>query len=519
MIGRWILRITAFLLFLPASQCLAAETPTSLQELILLGLHENLGLQASQLEIPVSREATSAEEGRFDVELFAESAYSDVRTPNSSSLIPQTSFDSKTLSGDVGVRKRFETGLSGELAFSTQRLDDSSVIESLNPKYQSALGLNLTQPLLREAGRQVNLLNVKVAQGQSMQARYAFLQQAQNLALGIEVGFYDLLKARSEERFREEAWQLTQTLLKGNQRKLDAGLIPITEVQEAETALAGRDLEHVLAMQQREVQAHRLNGLLNNLLPEPLTTSKQLKNEFSDLAQPDQVSVISVPEALRSAEQSRPDLQIAAITVDNSRLRENAAENRKKPRLDLNLTARTAGLSGEERSPGTIPYAGDWSDSLSSLAQSDGYQWGAGLQFSYPLGNRSLAAAYRGAQFQTRQSELQRKDLLSRVEAELRERLTQVQRLGQLVDISTRFQELAEISFRQETRRLEQGLSDTFRVLTFQEKMISAKIDRVAALVEFNKSLASLSYAMGSNLLRLGIVADLTNEEIRFEEN
>ncbi len=34
-----------------------------------------------------------------------------------------------------------------------------------------------------------------------------------------------------------------------------------------------------------------------------------------------------------------------------------------------------------------------------------------------------------------------------------------------------------------------------------------------------NKSLASLSYAMGTNLLRHGIVANLSSKEIRFEEN
>ena len=123
------------------------------------------------------------------------------------------------------------------------------------------------------------------------------------------------------------------------------------------------------------------------------------------------------------------------------------------------------------------------------------------------------------AQYQHRQAQLSHRDLLAQVDAELRERLTQVQRLGQLVDISTRFDNLAKISFKQEIRRLEEGLSNSFRVLTFQEKMISASISQIAALVEYNKSLASLSYAMGTNLLRHGIVVKLSSKEIHFEEN
>jgi outer membrane protein TolC len=515
----YLLPLLAALQFCLPALLAAEETSVSLQSLLVLGLERNLGLQAARLALPNARNAIIIEEGGFDTELFANTDYLETQTPYASSLSPATSIDASRLSGTAGLRKRFASGLSASLSLNSSRIDESPTTEVLNPRYKTGFSLDLSQPLLRNFGNTNNLLSLNLARGRSQQAEYRFLQQAQNLVLTIETGYYDLLLARSSESLRLEAWQLSRKLYAGNQRKFDAGIIPISEVQEAETAVAGNELEYVLAQQQREVQTHRLNGLLNDRLPESLATPQSAAVEYAELIQPQKAYFPNAREALTSAEQSRPDLLIAAIDVTNSELGENAARNRSRPRLDLDLHLSSEGLSGSEDPAGSSPYRGDWSDSFSSSASADGYQWGAGLRFSYPLGNRSLKAAVRVSADQRRQAQLTRRDLLSRVETELRERLTQVQRLGQLVEIANRFQQLAEVSFKQETRRLEEGFSDSFRVLSFQEKMIAARIARVAALVEYNKSLASLSYAMGTNLLRHGIVANLSAREIRFEEN
>ncbi len=497
----------------------AKRSGDDLQSLILLGLQQNLGLQSSRIDLTRSRAAIGIEEGGFAPEIFMDGGYSEERSPNSSSLIPQNSFDRQTLSADLGLRKKFAGGLSASLSLGGREVEDSSQTESLNPRYLTSLGLELRQPLLRDRGPQVNRLAVHLARGRSLQATYHFLQQAQNLSLGIEIGYYELLNALSEEALRKEARELTEVLLKANQRKLDAGLIPISELQQAETALAGSDLDYLLAKQQREVDALRLNRLLNNLLPDSLQTPGNPEGAAAQLAQPGRSSPPELAGLLRQAETNRPDLRIAQIEIEQNRQSENSARIQRLPQLDLSLQLQSVGLAGEEREPGNLPYSGSWGDSLDSMAQRDGYLWGAGLQFSYPLGNQSAKSAYLVARQQTRKAQLDRRDLRLAVETELRERLTQVRRLGEMVEVSDRFQELAEISFKQEVRRLDEGLSDTFRVLDFQEKMIAAKINRFAALIEYNKSLASLSYAIGTNLLRHGIVADLSSEEIRFEEN
>ena len=518
---QWVCLVLFFAMALhmnSATSFAAEKNSVSMQSLLTLGLEENLGLRASRFTVSAAHAAIAIEEGAFDPEFFATTDYQETQSPYTSSTLTLSRVEVSQLSGSAGLRKQFPSGLNTSLALNSIRTEDNPTSEALNPRYQTGLSLELTQPLLRNAGSATNLLALNLAKGKSQQEQYRFLQQAQTLALDIERGYFDLIRSRLTERLRKEAVQLTRELLEGNQRKLEAEIIPITEVQEAETALAERELEYVLVQQQREVQAHRLNGLLNNRLPLSLATPLPSFVEVTELILPENAHFPDFLDALKSAELNRPDLKISAINIKNSNLSETSANNRVKPQLDLSLHLSTDGLAGSERPIKTSPYQGDWTESFSSMTSADGYQWRAGLNFSMPLGNRSFKAASRVAQHHSRQAKLSHRDLLNQVATELREQRTQTQRLGQLVEISSRFQELAELSFKQESRRLEEGLSDSFRVLTFQEKMIVARISRVSALVEFNKSLTSLNYAMGNNLLRHGIVTDLSSKEIRFEE-
>ena len=90
-------------------------------------------------------------------------------------------------------------------------------------------------------------------------------------------------------------------------------------------------------------------------------------------------------------------------------------------------------------------------------------------------------------------------------------------RNGERFAIAERLQALADITLQQENRRLAEGLSDTFRVLTFQGNLIDARIERLSALIEYNKSLARYHQSVGTNLVRHGIVARIEQKEIRFE--
>ncbi|NOQ50830.1 MAG: hypothetical protein GQ578_01235, partial [Desulfuromonadaceae bacterium] len=80
---------------------------------------------------------------------------------------------------------------------------------------------------------------------------------------------------------------------------------------------------------------------------------------------------------------------------------------------------------------------------------------------------------------------------------ELRQRRINLLHALEQVKIAEEFERLAEISLNQEQRRLDEGLSDTFRLLSFQDKMVNAKIGRVDALVQYYGSIAQMNFYRG----------------------
>jgi len=82
-----------------------------------------------------------------------------------------------------------------------------------------------------------------------------------------------------------------------------------------------------------------------------------------------------------------------------------------------------------------------------------------------------------------------------------------VERSLERVGVAERFEGLAQTTLTQEMERLKEGLSDTFRILDFQDDVIGAHIRKTSALVDFNQGLTNLYRAMGINLKRYSIVA------------
>jgi AcrR family transcriptional regulator len=91
--------------------------------------------------------------------------------------------------------------------------------------------------------------------------------------------------------------------------------------------------------------------------------------------------------------------------------------------------------------------------------------------------------------------------------------LVTVKRSLERVGVAERFEGLAQTTLSQEMERLKEGLSDTFRILDFQDDVIGAHIRKTSALVDFNQGLANLFRAMGNNLERFDIVAAMPEKE------
>lgn len=487
----------------------------SLREALFRGLEENFDLLAERVNLPIGREDVTVEEAHFDPVADAVFSMEGERTPTASSSYADPYARRRELLAGVGLGKVFETGFAARLALESSRLDSNADSARLDPEYRSYLILDLRQPLLRDAGAEVTTTELRLADQRLNQARFYYLDQAQRLAEEIELAYFELARSHEILRLRIESRELARELLLGNNAKFEAGIVPITEVQEAETAVAARDEQVVFARQQMETAAHRLKNLLEITYDDPRASGPLVTEPLpgTDQVRPD------LETALALALGSRPDLEGQRLEIALRDIRLAYQRNQRLPRLDLEASFGVNGLSGEAEGVAARRYEGDSWRSLDEAGQGDGYDWYAGLRLEYPLGNRAAEARFRRAGHEKRQSLYRLKGLETTIETEVRNALTAVERGLERVRVAERFQGLADVTLSQEMERLGEGLSDTFRVLDFQDDIIEARLRKVNALVDFNQGLAGLYRAMGANLERHGILPLSEEKDVAHDRN
>lgn len=494
-----------------AGSAFSLEGPVlSLRSALARGLQQNLDLQVEELTIPIRQQDATVEDSVFDPVLEASIFSRQDRAPSASAFTEDNVNEFRGTGGSAGVRKRFRFGLESTLGFDSNRSTNNSTVDSLRPQYRSILLVDFTQPLLKDFGSPVNTTSYRVNQNRIRQAIQGYELQAQRLVAEIETAYYLLAGGIEVLRYRTDSRQLAKDLLQGNRQKLEAGIVPVSEVQEAETALASRDEQIVFARQQVETVEIRLRDLL------ALRPGEPFFDEFfvtEPLGRPEN-GLPALEAALTQALAKRPDLERQRIEVRNQDIQIRYYKNQRLPRVDLEASLGVNGLSGGDR-PVTFagvtassPYKGDYLDSVRGAAEGDGYEWFAGLRFSYPIGNRAAQASYVRTDLEKRQALYGLKRLEEAAEAEVRGALIDCRRSLERIEIAQRFEGLAEKTLAQEMIRLQGGLSDTFRVLAFQEDLVEARVRKVRAVVDLNQGLANLHMATGTNLERFEMMTE-----------
>ncbi|MDY6863478.1 MAG: TolC family protein [Thermodesulfobacteriota bacterium] len=481
----------------------------NLRSAITRGIQKNLDLRVEEINIPISREDTITKDAEFDPKIDASIHSLEQETPVASAFTEGGLDIYRETGGTMGIRKKFRFGLESRLSYDILRSMNNSSVDVLRPQYQNFLVLNITQPLLRDLGTYVNTADLRISRNYMLKAVEGYMDQARQIAGEVELLYYDLAEAVSIYNYRLESLKLANELFRDNRKKFNAGLVPITEVQEAETAVASRDEQVVFARQRLEISTNSLKDVLEIRPGDSLYNDFFVTEKISD----EEITFPEFEKAYEVALKRRPDIKRQHIEIANFNINLEFYRNQKLPRLDLEATLGANGLSGGDRPvsfPGILSYnshEGNYMDSLSRMADVDGYEWYVGLNFTYPLGNRAAKARYRTADQKKCQALYKLKRLEGKVETEIKNSLIVIERSLERIKVSGRFEKLAEITLNQEMKRLKEGISDTFRILDFQDDLIDARVRKVTALKDFNRGLALLYQAMGENLNRFNIIA------------
>lgn len=474
----------------PMTTTSAIAADLSLRQALISGLSGNFDLRIAGLDVERAAAAVTGEESRFDTS--AELAINTRRseTPTDSPLTASRLLTTRQTRAEVALSRQFASGLQTRLGLATTRSNSDELVPGIDPVYRTALLLDLSQPLLKDFGFSINNADLQIARTRQQQAALALLDSAQQLAYRIELAYLELAQAEVGLGYAVAALDLAKELLRGNQRKLEIGLIPATEVTEARTAVAARE-ENVLLYRQRVARGR--NQLLDLIDHD---TGKLSADWQVVMPASDDQRTPGLEQALALGRQERPDLGQARLDLDISGLALTFAGNQKLPRLDLEASLGLQGLAGQGEDSSRYP--GGWADSFDDHARS----WYAGLRLQAPLENRQADARYRDAFARDSQDRYRLRRLEKSAEAEIRSAHATLELGAERLAVARHSAELARLTLDQENRRLSEGLSDTFRVLSFQNALLAAQLSELAALSDYHRAQAELSFATGTILAR-----------------
>lgn len=472
----------------------------SLSEAALRALKNNLDISISRH----TRESRLAdiviEQSKFDPTLSLNSTYNRIASPlnrpvfggTGGTLNNITVFDQRNYSFTVDATQNLITGGNIDVNYSPTR---SSVNQDVargflfNPSWTGGLALTITQPLLRNAGIELNKTFIKVAQNNAEVEQHVFRDRVMTVIASVEQTYWELVFANENLIVAKAALDAAEELLASNRAKKKAGIMSIVDVLQAEAAVASRVEQVLVAERIIHDQEDQLRRLLN-----PGEESLRQDMHITPADAPLTVlEPLSLQEAIDTAIEQRPEIVQAKKNVESGEINREFARNQLLPTLSLQGTV---GLSGLGK---------DYGDSVSKNFSGDFYNYGAGLVLSYPLGNRSAISTYNKRQLEAKNAEATLANVRQHVIVGVREAVRRVQTDFKRIETTRSARIMAEKQLQAERERLRVGLSTTRFVLDFQRDLATAQANELRSIVDYNKSLSNLARHKATTLDRYNL--------------
>lgn len=483
-------------LFASAQTTVIPPAELSLRKAIEQALDKNLGLKIQSLAPEIAKEAVIAQESQFDSNLFTRASISqnDLSWEDASKTPRQTTSDSRSYS--AGVSKKISTGAQVTASVSHSRSDGSSFNPDLGQlvggglNERAALSLQITQPLLRDFGKNVNQAQIRQAKSQERVADLQTRNTIFNLLQVTEIAYWELSDAYQRRELRQSNIELSEKLLEEARERNRLGLATRLDILQAEANLAQRREETIRADQAIREAADELLARMG-ALDESLAIDAQ--PQVAELP----VLATQLPEfaaVQKTAFEQNFDTDIQEEILEQLEQDRILAKNSQRPEVDVTLSTSYNGLS---------PISA--SDAFNEVLDRRGEDWGLSLSFNLPWGSRAAKSNVRQTKHRIDQAEIRlieiKQDLIRTIRSAWRNLNSSREQL-RAAEIVV---ELQQATFEQERGKFDEGLS-TFRILLeTQRDLDNAKLRLLDAKLSATNSEIRLARVEGTLLQRHGL--------------
>jgi outer membrane protein len=467
----------------------------SIDEAVKLGLEQNLGIQIQRYD-PQIQDTAIAQARSFWAPQFTTTVS---RVSNEQPVInifsgSQPSTTTGQFFTGVTLAETLPWGANYTANWNNSRFTSNDPSNTFNPRLQSNLSLNFTQPLLRNRSidqiRQAVSSSKKFRDLSDIQLESVIVQTTRS----VRNAYWDLSTAINNLKAQQESLALAEQSLKDNRKRVEIGTLAPIDIVQAQAEVASNEERVIVAEAAIKRAQDNLRALILNPSDADFWTTAL---EPSDAA-PFEEQAIDMDGAVRNALDKRTDLRSAKNSLERSDIDIRYLRNQILPDVNAQVNYGAVGLGGVQlpvRNPLTgefnisSPIERGYGAALSDVFRSSFPQWTVGVQIGYPIGASTSQANLARAKLEYQQAQTQLKNMQLQVATQVRESGRNVQTNQKRVQSARASRELQEKKLEEEEKKQAAGMSTSFFVFQAQRDLAQARTAEIQAISDYNKSL------------------------------
>jgi HAE1 family hydrophobic/amphiphilic exporter-1 len=510
------------------------QQPMSLRDALALALENNKDIEVARDNVKIAEFDLKGAYGGYDPHFSSQSYFERVKTPISSFLSGGS--NGAVTQSDFTGTLRLE-GLSSKgggtykLDFSSIRLTTNNQFVPLSPQYPSALTFSYTQPLLRGFKIDNVRREIEIAKKNLSLTDAQFRQRTIETITSVQRSYWDLVFALRNLQIQRDAVRDARAQLEHNKRLVTEGQLAPIDVVAAESQLASFEQSLFAALEEVSKTENNLKNMIAENREAPIWSVSVVPTDSVELAAPQ----TSLPEALNTAMQNRPELQQANVAREINEIDQRYFRDQTKPAIDLVGSYGAVGLAGNISPTAVNPITtsgvelrervntlsqiaglppltpvglsqfspdllGGYGQSLTNLGANRFNNFRVGVQINLPLRNRTAEAALGRSLVEGERINTQREQVEQTIQVEVRNALQSVRSNEAKLRAAAVARQSSEQQYQSEQRKLDAGQSTVFLVLERQTELTTARGNELRAQTDLNKAIADLQRATGNAL-------------------
>ncbi len=475
----------------------------TLADLRVKALKNNLNIQVAKVDPEIAASDVRREEAKFDQLLYIYAKYKESDYPKQSSDYVEFKSTNPTLDKqqvkldlldqeikgfdvEAGIKVPLRTGGTVTLSTPLNNKDTSRKGGQFDSEqYQSALRFSFSQPLLRNAGRDINEASIRIAGFEQQAATLNTRLQSIRIIAMVDKAYWKLYESWGQLDVRRQQYEYAQQNLQMVKTRVKEGLTARVEINRAEIGVADRLEALIIAETNLKLANRQLQFLLNDISDKP-----SLDNIFLPSTSPSLVKYeIDRQKLMQDALEGRIELLSQELKLAADLAKIDYLENQTLPLFTVDY--QYGALSNTFDSFG---------NSYNNILNGDFNDWSIGFKFELPISNEANKARLAKA-IQQRTQRLTTKTLQAlTIKKEIYDAVDQVEQNWQRILAARQQVLIAGINYEAELKQFNEGLRTMTEVLETLTRLGEAQIKEIKAIGDYQVSLVDTAYATGTLL-------------------